>query len=86
MKFFVYILKCNDGTFYTGYSIDIIERVKAHNDSKIGAKYTRSRRPVSLVYSERFNKKESAMKREAEIKKLTRKEKITLINSKPAVD
>ncbi len=76
-SFFIYILKCADGTLYTGYTDDLQERVKTHNgeSKKVGAKYTRGRRPVKLVYSEGFKTKSEAMKREIEIKKLTRLQK-----------
>ena len=75
----VYMVRCSDGTLYTGITNDLEKRIEAHNNGKDGARYTRSRRPVSLVYSEEFSSKSSAMKRENEIKKLTRKEKEKLI-------
>lgn len=83
MKYFIYILRCADGTLYTGYTNDLEARVKDHNGEtkKIGAKYTRGRRPVKLVYSESFKTKSEAMKREVEIKKLVRREKEQLISS-----
>ena len=74
---YTYILKCNDETLYTGWTNDICRRLKAHNAGK-GAKYTRVRRPVELVYLESFETKEEAMKREYAIKHMTRKEKLTL--------
>lgn len=77
-EFYVYILECKDGTLYTGYTVDIIERIKRHN-SGLGAKYTRNRRPVILKYQESFATKSEAMKREIEIKKLTREKKMSLI-------
>lgn len=77
-EFYVYILECKDGTLYTGYTVDIIERIKRHN-AGLGAKYTRNRRPVTLKYQESFATKSEAMKREIEIKKLTRKKKMSLI-------
>lgn len=80
MNFTVYILKCSDNSLYTGYTTDIDKRLIDHNSGKIGAKYTRSRRPVKLVYTEKFKSKSSAMKREAVIKKFTRKNKLLLIN------
>ena len=76
--FFVYILRCRDETLYTGWSTDIEKRVVNHNAGK-GAKYTRARLPVVCVYSERFDTKEEAMKREYEIKQLSRAEKDALI-------
>lgn len=75
---YTYILKCADNTFYTGWTNDLENRVKAHN-TEGGAKYTRSRQPVELVYYEEFRTRHDAMSREAEIKKLTREEKIKLI-------
>ena len=77
---YTYILKCSDGTYYTGWTNDLDKRLKAHNGGKSGAKYTRNRRPVTLVYYEEFETKGEAMKREAAIKKLSRKEKTALIN------
>ena len=64
-----YILKCSDGTLYTGWTNDIEKRLKAHNEGK-GAKYTKSRRPVKLVYFETFETRQEAMKREAAIKRM----------------
>jgi len=77
-KHFVYILKCKDNTFYTGYTKNIKERVKVHNSGK-GAKYTRSRLPVKLIYSESFKTIKEAYKRELAIKKLSRESKKKLI-------
>jgi putative endonuclease len=74
--YFVYILKCNDQTLYTGITSDLERRVKEHNSSKLGAKYTKIRRPVELVYSKQFSDRSSAMIEEARIKKLSRKEKL----------
>jgi len=68
------MLECADGTFYTGISTDLERRLKEHNSSSKGAKYTRARRPVKLVYSERHKDRSSASKREYEIKKKMRKE------------
>ena len=73
-----YILKCADNTLYTGWTTDLQKRLNAHNQGK-GAKYTRSRRPVKLVYHEIFETKEEAMRREAAIKKLSRPQKERLI-------
>lgn len=72
-----YMLQCSDGTLYTGWTNDIQKRLEAHNAKK-GSKYTRNRTPVKLVYLEQFDTKQEAMKREAQIKKLTRKEKLIL--------
>ena len=78
---FVYILQCSDESLYTGISNDIEARIKTHNCGK-GAKYTRSRLPVKLVYMEKFFNKSGALKREIELKKLSRKKKLNLIKSK----
>lgn len=78
---YTYIVKCSDGTYYTGWTNRLDERVRIHNSGK-GAKYTRSRIPVELVYHEVFETKEEAMKREYEIKQLTRKQKESLITGK----
>lgn len=75
---YTYIVKCADGTFYTGWTNCIEKRLEAHNSGK-GAKYTKPRTPVELVYLEAFTTKRQAMSREAKIKKLTRKEKEALI-------
>lgn len=77
-SWFIYILKCGDGSLYTGSTNDLEARVKKHSSGK-GAKYTRSHLPVTLVYSEKSANRSSATKREAEIKKLSRKEKLFLI-------
>ena len=74
----VYILECKDGTLYTGWTNDMAKRLKTHNEGK-GAKYTRARLPVTLAYYEAFETKEEAMRREWEIKQLSRKEKEKLI-------
>lgn len=78
---FTYILKCSDGSLYTGWTNDLERRVKAHNAGK-GAKYTKSRRPVELVYFEAFSTKQEAMRREWEIKQLSRVEKCKLVQVK----
>ena len=75
---YTYILECADGTLYCGWTNNLDRRLKAHNEGK-GAKYTRSRRPVALVYYEAFSTKEEAMRREYEIKQLPRKKKEELI-------
>ena len=72
---YVYILRCKDGTLYTGYTTNIERRLLEHNESKKAAKYTRGRRPVSLYHVERFRNEGKAKKRESEIKSLTREEK-----------
>lgn len=73
-----YILRCADGTLYTGWTNDLNRRLLAHN-AGTGAKYTRPRRPVTLVYQEQFPSKQEAMRREWEIKQLTRAQKLLLI-------
>ena len=75
---YTYLLECADQTLYCGWTNDLEKRVKAHNAGQ-GAKYTKTRRPVTLVYYEEFETKEEAMRREAAIKKLARKEKLRLI-------
>lgn len=75
---YTYIVKCRDNTYYTGWTKDLDRRMKAHNRGN-GAKYTRSRRPVRLVYYEAYRTKEEAMRREREIKRMSRKEKEKLI-------
>lgn len=80
MKNVTYILKCNDNSLYTGWTNDITHRLKMHNEGK-GAKYTRGRGPVELVYLEEFETKQEAMSRETKIKRLTRKEKLLLIET-----
>ena len=77
MKNVTYILKCSDNSLYTGWTNDIKHRLKMHNEGK-GAKYTRGRGPVELVYLEEFDTKQEAMSKEAKIKRLTRKEKLLL--------
>lgn len=77
---YTYILKCSDNTLYTGWTTDLEKRLKTHNQGK-GAKYTRSRLPVALVYYESFQTKEEAMSREFAIKKLSRPQKERLITS-----
>ena len=77
-KCFVYIVECSDGSLYTGWTTDVDERIKTHNSGS-GAKYTRSRLPVKLVYSEELEDRSAALKREAAIKKMTREKKELLI-------
>ena len=78
---FVYILRCADNSYYTGITTDVNARIKKHNCGK-GAKYTRARTPVKLVYLERKLSKQAAGKRENEIKALSRKDKIILVKRK----
>ena len=81
MSWFIYMLRCGDGTLYTGYTDDVQRRLAVHNSGK-GAKYTRSRLPVELVYWEELPDKSAAMRREAAVKRLTRPEKLKLLNEK----
>ena len=78
---FVYIVECADKTFYTGVATDLDRRIEEHNSSKVGARYTRARRPVCLVYSEPCENRSHACKRESAIKKLTRPQKQKLIQN-----
>ncbi|WAA12328.1 GIY-YIG nuclease family protein [Fervidibacillus halotolerans] len=73
-KYYFYVLQCNDGTFYGGYTVDLERRLTMHNAKK-GAKYTRSRTPVTLIYYQIFETKREALRAEYEFKKLTRKKK-----------
>ncbi|MBQ1876216.1 MAG: GIY-YIG nuclease family protein [Selenomonas sp.] len=78
MSAYTYIVRCADGSLYTGWTDDLEKRVAAHNAGK-GAKYTRSRRPVTLVYHETFATPREAMSREWHLKRLTRAQKLALI-------
>ena len=81
--YFVYMLECADGTLYTGIATDLERRLDEHNHSPKGAKYTRTRRPVKLVYSEEYSNRSTASKREYEIKKkMSRKDKLQLVLQK----
>ena len=80
MSYFVYIVRCSDDTLYTGIAKDLQKRIEEHNSSGKGAKYTKARRPVTLVYSETAEDRSSASKREYIIKKLSRTQKLELIN------
>ena len=77
---YTYLLRCKDDTIYCGWTNDLEKRLAAHNSGK-GAKYTRSRHPVTLVYYEEFESKEDAMRREVSLKKLSRAEKLKLIKT-----
>lgn len=77
-KHYVYLVECRDKTFYIGYTVDLEKRIKVHNQGN-GAKYTRGRRPVKLLYYEEFQDKGHALRREMALKKLTRKQKKKLI-------
>jgi putative endonuclease len=80
-KYYVYLVSCNDNTLYCGYSNNVEKRVDTHNKS-LGSKYTKTRLPVRLVYTECFDTKSEAMKREYQIKQLTRQQKLKLIREK----
>ena len=77
---YVYMLRCRDGSLYTGWTNDLEKRLKAHN-SGVASKYTRARLPAELVYFEEWESKEAAMSREWHIKQLTRDEKLKLIKN-----
>lgn len=79
--YYLYILKCADKTLYTGITTDLERRILEHNTSKLGAKYTSSRRPVKIVYSKKFRTRSLATKEEARIKKLKKIQKIELVKS-----
>ena len=79
---FVYMLKCSDGTLYTGITTDLKRRVAEHNSAK-AAKYTRARQPVVLVFSKNAQDRSHASKEEAKLKKLSREEKLMLFQSEP---
>lgn len=78
--YYLYILKCADKTLYTGITTNLDRRIKEHNTSKFGAKYTSARRPVKLVYSKKFINRSRAQKEESRIKKLSRVEKLKMKN------
>ena len=84
-KNFTYIVECSDHTLYTGWTNNLEKRIEAHNAGK-GAKYTKTRRPVKLVYFETFSTKEEAMSREYSIKKMSRQNKISLISGKMTIN
>jgi predicted GIY-YIG superfamily endonuclease len=79
VDWFFYVVRCADSSLYAGVSTDVQRRVREHNSGARGAKYTRSRRPVSLAHYERFNDKGDALRREYSFKQLTRAEKLKVI-------
>ena len=81
MSCFVYLLRCADGSLYCGWTNDLASRVEAHNRGQ-GAKYTRSRRPVELVYAEEHDTKQEALSREWHIKRMSRSEKLAMIQNR----
>ena len=83
MPYFTYILRCADGTLYTGSTTDVVARERAHNEGR-GAKYTAGRGPVRVVYSEAHESRSAAQKREAQIKGWTREQKAALIGGDPS--
>ncbi len=85
MPYFVYFLQCADQSLYCGYTKDLSRRIKEHNDSKKGAKYTRAKRPVVLVYSEEYATLSEALRREYQLKQLSNQAKKALIRSKEHV-
>ena len=82
---YVYLLRCADGTLYCGWTTDLEARLATHNSGK-GAKYTRSRRPVELVYSEAYEDRHDALSREWHIKRMTREEKLALARADRAME
>lgn len=79
MEYFVYIVECADTTLYTGITTDLERRLSEHNQSEKWAKYTKARRPVTLVYSEKHASRSEACKREYAIKQLSREEKLEMM-------
>ncbi len=80
-KWFVYMLRCADNSLYTGVTTDIVRRVQEHNEAKAGAKYTRAKRPVFLVYEESAESRKAACQREYQLKQLSKTDKEALITS-----
>jgi len=80
-KSYTCIVQCNDSTFYTGWTLDLERRIQEHNDGSSKTRYTRTRRPVKLVYVEEFDTRAKAAQKESQIKRMGRKEKIKLIQS-----
>ena len=81
MPYYLYILRCGDGTLYTGIAADVDKRLAVHQSGK-GAKYTRGRGPLTVVYREKCDDKSAALRREREVKALSRKEKLALIEGR----
>lgn len=78
--YYLYILECADRTLYTGITVDLSKRLTQHTTSKRGAKYTRGRRPVKLIFSKKFSNRSVASKEESRVKKLSRRAKLEMIN------
>lgn len=79
MTYYVYMLKCADNTLYTGITTNLERRLREHNEGKIGAKYTKPRRPVSFVYTKPFPTRSEALKFEHAVKQLSKAEKLKMI-------
>ena len=82
MSWFLYVVQCSDGTLYTGVTTDIERRIREHNGSKRGAKYTRGRRPVKLIYVKDCRDRFEALREEYKFKSLSRKEKLKIIEKR----
>ncbi len=80
-RFFVYVVECTDGTYYTGYTSDLVRRIGEHNHGKRGAKYLRGKTPVELVYAKEYRNYRNAVKAEWDMKKRTRREKEAIIRA-----
>ncbi len=80
-EWFVYMLRCADNSLYTGVTTDVERRLKEHNEEKAGAKYTRAKRPVVMVYEESAESRSAACQREYQLKKLKKHEKESLVNT-----
>lgn len=80
--YYLYVLRCADKSLYTGICVNLAKRIKEHNSSVLGAKYTRGRRPVKLVFSKKFRNRSTASIAEARIKKLSRAEKLKMIKTR----
>ena len=85
MTYFIYLLRCSDKTLYCGQTKDLKRRIKEHNDPDSKSKYTRTRRPVKLVYFEKYKTVNEALKREFEIKRMTKVKKEVLIKKNPPI-
>jgi putative endonuclease len=79
-RWYLYVAKCSDGSFYTGITTDVARRLDEHNTASSGAKYTRSRRPVELIFQEEYSSQSEALKAEFSFKKLTRRQKLRIIS------
>lgn len=84
-SYYFYMVRCQDDTLYSGITTDLVRRVEEHNSDAKGARYTRARQPVELVYQEVHDSRSSASKREAEVKKYTKQQKEALISQKKSL-